>query len=69
MTTVYITLREGQNRLIVDGSLQLFNRLLETIGTQNKLPTLLIEVSELESDNSAPDARPAHEVIRAANAG
>lgn len=40
MTNVYITLREGQNRLIVDGSLQLFRRLLEAIGAQSPPITL-----------------------------
>ncbi len=65
MTTVYITLRDGQNRLIVDGSLQLFSRLLETLGTQNKLPSLPIGNYELKSDDSTPDARPVQEVQHA----
>ncbi len=54
MTTVYIALREGQNRLIVDGSLQLFGRLLEAMGTPNK--TVILP----EIDNQIPaDYRPA----------
>jgi hypothetical protein len=40
MTTVYIALREGQNRLIVDGSLQLFGRLLEAMRAQSPPVTL-----------------------------
>ena len=59
MPTVYIALKEGQNKLIVDGSLQLLSRLLETIGVHAK-PTAL------EGDNqTSGDAAESTEVSHA----
>ena len=40
LTTIYLTLREGQDQLIIDGSLQLFHRLLAAIGAQSPPLTL-----------------------------
>lgn len=68
MTTVYITLREGKNRLIVDGSWQLFGRLLETMSTQSKPFALSTDGREVKGDNHPPDTCPAPKVQRV-NAG
>lgn len=61
VTSLYITLREGPNRLIIDGSLQLFGKLLETMGK-----SLTLQESENHKpNNDTPNNRPAQEVQHA----
>lgn len=53
LTTIYLTLREGQDQLIIDGSLQLFHRLLAAIGAQSQ-PVTLRDIEKGPSSDHYP---------------